>query len=188
MWSVDGCSWDIPCTIERTAELTASEVSGMLLNKQYFNDVIGTFMQYSVAIAIPRGRESDYKYIYEILTNPVDAHTFVLPYNDNYIQITGRVQTVSDKYYRNVNGNNGWRGTKFNVIANHPSKEMSLSQVIQRGISPLPTVQHAADGDVYGWNSGAWTKKSVTTGNYYYYNSSYNFEPTSFTDGDSKEY
>lgn len=188
MWSIDGASWDIPCTIERTAEITASEVSGMLLNKQYFNDVIGTFMQYSVSIAVPIGRESDYKYIYEMLTNPVDAHSFILPYNDAYIEITGRVQTVSDKYYRNINGTNGWRGTKFTIIANHPSKEMGLSEAIQRGLTPLPLVQHANAGDVYVYRTGAWYHEDTSVGNYYLFNSNYQFIATDITDGDSKEY
>lgn len=188
MWSIDGANWDVPCTIERTAEVTASEVSGMLLNKQYFNDVIGTFMQYTIAIAVPIGMEEDYKYIYEMLTEPVDAHVFVLPYNDEYITITGRVQRVSDKYYRNVDDGNGWRGTKFTVIANHPSKEMSLSQAIQRGLTPLPIVQHANAGDTYTYDSGAWAKQDVEVGNYYLYDSNYDFVETEFEDADNKEY
>lgn len=188
MWSIDGNNWNVPCTIEREAEVTASEVSGMLLNKQYFNDVIGTFMKYTVAIAVPVGMESDYKYIYEVLTDPVEAHTFVFPYNDGYITITGRVKTVSDKYYRGAGDTNGWRGTKFSVIANHPSKELTLSQAIQRGLTPLPLVRHANNGDVYAYNNGGWVQEDVETGNYYLYNSNYTFEEVEFEDADSKEY
>ena len=186
MWSIDGNNWDVPCTIERVAEVTPSEVSGMLLNKQYFNDVIGTFMKYTIAIAVPVGMESDYKYIYEVLTEPVEAHTFVFPYNDATIQITGRVETVSDKYYPGANNSNGWRGTKFTVIANHPSKELSLSQAIQRGMMPLPLVQHANAGDVYVYDSG-WQSQDVSDGNYYLYDD-YTFEEVEFVNADNKEY
>lgn len=187
MWSVDGTSWDIPCTIEREAEVTASQVSGMLLNKQYFNDVIGTFMRYSIAIAVPFGMEEDYKYIYEMLSDPVDAHVFILPYNDDFIEITGRVERVSDKYYIDASGKSGWRGTKFDVIANHPSKEMGLEEAIQRGLTPLPLVQHADNGDLYIYNNSAWGKKEVTEGNYYLYED-YDLVETSLTDGDNKRY
>jgi hypothetical protein len=38
MFVLDGMSWDIPCDIERIAEMKASEISGMLLDKSYFND------------------------------------------------------------------------------------------------------------------------------------------------------
>lgn len=187
MWSIDGNNWNVPCTIEREAEVTASEVSGMLLSKQYFNDVIGTFMKYTIAIAVPVGMESDYKYIYEQLTNPVDAHAFVFPYNDGYINITGRVEKVSDKYYRGVNGANGWRGTKFDVIANHPSKEVTLSEAISRGISPMPIVQHIDDGSVYVYNNG-WDEQELVAGHTYLFNSEYEFVEAAFEDADNKEY
>ena len=34
-FSVDGMEWNFPVDIERVAEVTASEISGMLLNKTY---------------------------------------------------------------------------------------------------------------------------------------------------------
>lgn len=186
MWSIDGTSWNIPCTIEREAEITASEVSGMLLNKQYFNDVIGTFMKYTVAIAVPVGMESDYTYLYEKLSAPYD-HTFVFPYNDQYITITGRIQTISDRYYRGVDGASGWRGTKFTVISNAPSKTMGLAEVIERGLAPMPMVQHVDDGEVYVYDGG-WTWAELETGKTYLYNSDYTFTEAAFEDADNKEY
>jgi hypothetical protein len=187
MWSIDGSNWDVPCTIEREAEVTASEVSGMLLNKQYFNDVIGTFMRYTISLAIPIGMESDYKYIYELLTQPVDAHAFVFPYNDGYINLTGRVEVVSDKYYRGVNNANGWKGIKFTVIANHPSKEQNLSDAISRGITPMPIMQHIDDGEVFVYDGG-WEEAELETGKTYLFNSNYEFVEAAFEDADNKEY
>ena len=55
-FTVDGVEWNIPCTIERTAEITASEISGLLLNRNYFNDVLGTYMRYTISIAIPKSK------------------------------------------------------------------------------------------------------------------------------------
>ena len=104
MFSVDGIQWTLPCDIERTAEMEASEISGMLLNKQYFNDVIGTYLRYTVRIVVPFGGEAEYSQLYEILTDPVDAHSFVLPYNRDNISITGRVERISDIYKRLPNG------------------------------------------------------------------------------------
>ena len=40
IWSIDGLEWNVPCQIERTSEMTPSEISGMLLDKSYFNDVV----------------------------------------------------------------------------------------------------------------------------------------------------
>lgn len=164
MWYVDGTGWDVPCTIEREVEVTASEISGMLLNKQYFNDIIGTYMKYTVAIAVPIGRENQYARLYEILSDPVDAHTFVLPYNQSQITLTARVETVSDKYYGEYRGRTLWRGTKFTIIANHPTKELTLSQAISRGTSPAPDVQNANIGDVYQLTAGGWQLSDFQNG------------------------
>ena len=37
-FSIDGLEWQYPCQITREAKLTASDISGMMLDKSYFND------------------------------------------------------------------------------------------------------------------------------------------------------
>lgn len=156
MFTIDGMTWGYPCKITRTAEMTASEISGLLLDKSYFNDVIGTYMSYDVTIAIPVGRESEYLAIYEALTSPVDGHAFILPYNSGMVNITGRVASVTDDYVRLPGGGIAWKGTRFTVIANHPTKTVELGDVITRGFSPLPEESSVAPGSVYTYTAGGW--------------------------------
>ena len=158
MFTVDGMQWDFPCDIERTAAMTASEISGMLLNKQYFNDVIGTFMTYTVTLVVPFGYEDEYTKIYEILTEPVDAHSFVMPYNRGNITITGRVSNISDVYKQMPNGAIHWKGIKFDVISNAPSKTQSLGEAVSRGIAPLPDISGAEIGVPYVYDGTAWVE------------------------------
>lgn len=122
MFTVDGMQWTFPCDIERVAEITSSEISGMLLNKNYFNDAIGTYLSYTVTIVVPFGSESTYNSLYEILTDPVDSHVFTFPYNSGTKTINGRIQSISDVYRRLPNGTAHWRGIKFTVISNTPYK------------------------------------------------------------------
>lgn len=156
MFSVDGIEWDIPCTIERRAEVRSSEISGMLLNRNYFNDVLGTYMTYTVAIAIPKGKEQEYANLYEALTEPTDGHRFVFPYNQSTITITGSVNVVSDRYYRKEGSVRIWRGTKFTVTANNPSKKMTLDEVITAGMTPAPSVYDPQVGDTYTYTENGW--------------------------------
>lgn len=121
MITVDGVDYDFPCDIAREAQIRASELSGMLLNKNYHNDPIGTYMQYTITMAIPVTMMAEYSELYEILSDPVAGHTFILPYNQSTIQINGRVETVSDRYFKK-GGVAVWRGTQFVIIANEPSK------------------------------------------------------------------
>lgn len=169
MFSIDGITWDVPCTIERTAEVTPSEISGLLLNKRYFNDVLGTYMKYKVRIAVPIGYMERYADIYETLTQPVDGHTFVLPYNEDEIEITGRVQVISDRWVKMPNDTSHWRDTTFTVIANHPSKEVTLGQAISTGITPEPSGVEAEIGDLFEYTATGWVQRFYTNADEVYY-------------------
>ena len=156
MFTIDGMLWNVPCKIDRTAEIKASEISGMLLNKQYFNDVIGTYLSFDISLAVPRNRVPDYTKLYEILTDPDDAHTITVPYNEGTITITGRVEQVKDTFIRVNKVSNYWHGISFSFISNAPTKTHTLGEVISRGISPLPDISGAKAGDLYEFNGTAW--------------------------------
>ena len=143
MFSIDGTPWDVPCQIEREAQMQASEISGMLLDRTYFNDVLGTYMNYQVSIAVPFNKISLFYAIYEKLTDPVEAHTFVLPYNGSTITITARVESVSDSWVRMPGDENYWKSISFSVTAIHPSRSYRLTDAISRGRPVVPTI----DGD-----------------------------------------
>jgi len=152
-FSVDGIEWNLPCAIKRVATVQPSEISGMLLDKTYFNDVIGTWLEYEIAIAIPLDRKDDYTTLYEKLTDPVDAHTFVLPYNQSTVQITGRVENIQDSFVRLPGDARYWKGISFSVIADHPTKIYSLSQVLTMGRSPFPDSTSVASGSYWLYTS-----------------------------------
>lgn len=161
MFTVDGTQWTFPCDIERVSEVTASEISGMLLNKNYFNDVIGTFLRYTVTLVVPIGYESDYATLYEIVTEPVDAHTFIFPYNQGEITVTGRVTDISDVYRRMADGSVHWIGIKFDVISNSPHKTHSFGEAISRGISPFPNLAVPQTDVFYEYNGYEWVEASL---------------------------
>ena len=162
MITVDGIQWAIPCDITRTAEIKASDISGMLMDRSYFYDVLGTYMQYEISL-IPSPQDMGAYYaLWEQLSQPVDGHTFTLPYNGSTIEITGRVGSVSDVYVRMPNGGAYWKGVRFTIEPNGPTKEPTLDGVIVRGRSPLPDVVTQQVGDTYTWNGTDW----IETPNY----------------------
>ena len=169
MFSIDGQQWNVPCRIERAAEMTASEISGLLLDKSYFNDVLGTYMKYTITVTVPPHMRERYGDIYEALTDPVDGHTFVVPYGQGEITITGRVENVTDIYVRMPDGGQHWKGTRFTVAANHPSKTMSLGQRLTVGRAPLPEPAEALTGDLYTYKPAGWVKTTFTDADTQYY-------------------
>lgn len=156
MFTVDGVQWSIPCDITRTAEVKVSDISGMMLDRTYFYDVLGTYMQYDVNL-IPNPHDLDSYYtLFETLSEPVDAHTFVFPYNGSTVTVTGRISNISDIYRRMPNGGRMWIGVSFTVTSIEPTKEVTLDGVITRGRTPLPDVAEPSQGDSYTWNGSEW--------------------------------
>lgn len=125
-FKMDSVRYNVVCAIEREAELKASDISGLLMDRTYFNDVIGTYMRYTITLAVPTGEENNYAQLYEALTDPKKDHVFDMPYNQGRKIFVGRVEAISDQYYHEEDGIHIWRNTKFTVIANEPSKVNTL--------------------------------------------------------------
>ncbi len=158
MISIDGYEWDIPCDIGRVAEVMPSEISGMLLDKTYFNDVIGTYYSFEVTLAVPPSMADEYATIYEMLTDPVDGHIFIFPYNNTTRQVTARVEEVNDALVYTASNRQYWKGIQFTAVANHPSKTMQLGEVITRGQSPMPEVIDIPIGTMYEMTDDGWVE------------------------------
>lgn len=119
---VDGTKYDFPCDITRTARIVSSDVSGMLMDRTEYNDALATYYDYTLKFAIPINRMPLYAAFFEQVTAPVDKHTFTFPYNQDKINIEGKVESVSDVFFRSINGVNIWRSVQMTVKALEPSK------------------------------------------------------------------
>ena len=157
-FTVDNIQWQYPVDITRVAEMRPSDVSGLMLDGSYYNDVLGTFMSYTIKLIVPTttAARTAFNTLYEALTDPVDGHTFIIPYNSATIQITGRVENVSDVYVRLPNGEQMWKGIQFTVTSNHASKAYTQAQMIARGRLPMPEIVDHSEGDTWVWTNGAW--------------------------------
>ena len=169
MITIDGLQFDAECEVTRTAEMTPSSISGLMLDKSYFNDVIGTYLSYDIELKYPLYDQDIYARLYEVLNAPVDGHRFAVPYNQATIELTGRVMSLSDNQVRLDSGRPYWRRLRFTIVANHPSKQMSLGEVLVRGRSPLPELAAVQEGDIYTYTSTGWVKTNYADADSRYY-------------------
>lgn len=156
MFVIDGLVWDIKCEITRTTQMKDSEISGMMMNKVYFHDVIGTYIEYEIELPAPMYLQQNYATIYDLMSQPVGGHTWVLPYNEEFITLTGKVDKIKDVYVEMPGGRIYWKGTKFTISGSNPIKTMSLGEVITRGLEPVPNVMSPQIGDQYTWDGTKW--------------------------------
>ena len=121
--SVDGVTYDLAIGVKRTSRVISSDISGMMMDLSYYNDVIATFVDYDITVAVPLGKESDYASFYEAITDPVSSHTFIFPYNNTTVTVDARVAITSDEHVRSVSSTAVlWRRTTFTVLGNTPIK------------------------------------------------------------------
>lgn len=156
MYTIDGMTWPYPIDVTRNADIRSSEVSGEMVDGSYYNDVKGTYFNYTVKVAVPLNQRDLATQYYEALVDPVSEHNFVLPYNNSTVIVVGRVDGVSDVFVRLPNGEKYWKGLQFDVIANHPTYTYSASELIARGRSIMPEPASPSEGDTWVWTNGAW--------------------------------
>ena len=65
MFTIDGVQYNVKCSIERTAEIKLSDISGMLLDGHIFNDVLGTYYSYDVRLTMPLRNKGRYATLIE---------------------------------------------------------------------------------------------------------------------------
>lgn len=123
MIKVDGTTYNFPCDISRKARIVSSDVSGMLMNNTEYNDALATYYDYTIKIAVPITDMNIYATFFEQVTTPVNSHTFTFPYNQGTKNIVAKVESISDRYFREVNGVQVWRSVQLNIHALKPSKE-----------------------------------------------------------------
>lgn len=166
----DGVAYDdLIISVKRSAEMKESDTSGYMLDGSYFSDKIGTYLSYSVKVAVPVSKEAVYAELYEVITDPVGSHAFTLPYNQDTVNITGRVEGVSDAYVRQEGSNKIWRQIEFEIVSNYPTKQYTLNQVIQMGMQVKPDGVTPTEGDVFQYTGGTWVQLNYSDADEVYY-------------------
>lgn len=156
MFSIDGVEYRVKCTTTRSAEIKETSISGLMMDGSYFRDIRGTYYSYEIRLEMPLKNKGRYAGLIEQLTEPVDGHQFVLPYNNETILLTGKVADPKDVFKELESGYTYWDGLQFSIAPNGPSKQVTLDGVIQRGRTPLPNVQAPNIGDTYTWDGSEW--------------------------------
>jgi len=159
--TIDGVDYDVKCRVRRRGDVRDTDISGEMLDGSYFHDVAGTYYDYEISFLYPLYNRNKYAAIYDALTQPVDVHTFILPYNNTLVTLNAKVDVVDDELLELENGEQYWRALSFTLTANAPTKQMSLSQVVVRGVAPFPDVAKPAEGTSYTWNGTEWVESVV---------------------------
>lgn len=154
--TIDGVDYDVKCRVRRQGEVRDTDISGEMMDGSYFHDVAGTYYDYEISFLYPLYDQNKYADIYEALTEPVEGHTFILPYNHSTVTLVAKVEVSDDELLELENGQQYWRALRFTLTSNAPTKEPTLDGAITRGRTPLPDIAEPSQGDSYTWNGSEW--------------------------------
>lgn len=167
---IDGASYSgLAISVSRSAQMRQSDISGYMMDKSYFADVLGTYLSYDVKVAVPVSREYLYTELFEKVTDPVGSHSFTLPYNQGIVNITGRVEGISDAYFRAEGSTKIWRSISFTIVSNYPTKTLSLGEVLEIGMQSPPDAANPEEGDIWMFTNGEWVHTDFTDGDEVYW-------------------
>ena len=107
----------------RSASIMEDGNSGWTLNGVYQRSIIGTLYNYSFTLyQLGEAYAEEYDELYQLLTAPQASHTFVLPYGQSTITITGYITGTSDVMRWDEATGRLWGALAVSVQAKQPSR------------------------------------------------------------------
>lgn len=119
---IDGIEYNVGISslvrISEFLDASASRsLSGTLKRK-----LIGVFCNYEVKFVMGVG--VDYNALYEKLTEPVEFHTIVMPYNNETLEFEAYITGAQDQLVRSKGNVNYWGDLTVRFIAKDPYKRV----------------------------------------------------------------
>ena len=119
---MDGIDYNIDVMkLTRNFEVADYDTTGRTADWVMHRDVVGTFYNYTMEIAVRNYDYNSYNRFYEAISAPVKSHRLIIPYGAGTITFQAYVTNGSDDLIIR-NSTNVWRGTKINFIAMEPQR------------------------------------------------------------------
>lgn len=123
--NIDGEVFDVGI-IKVTRKPRKEYVSlGTTLDGTEHRQALGVYFDYEVEIATKKCNVQEYDRLYEVLTDPVDEHTAILPYGQGTITIKCDISVSNDDVISDYNNFRRWSSLKITFQSLELSKVAS---------------------------------------------------------------
>lgn len=122
MITIDGQKFNVGIVkVTRKASLSR-ESHGTTLDGRIHYDALGTYFDYDVTIDTKAINTKEYDRLYEVITEPVEYHTVIMPYGQETITFKAMIKTSNDSIVANYRNFRRWNGLKITFEALEPQK------------------------------------------------------------------
>lgn len=122
LFSIDGKQFNIPFVDVKREAPFLDKYATRTENGDLQREIIGVYYNYTLSFPNLILDREEYSELWDILTEPKEFHSFVVPGSSGTYSFTGYVSSVSDQLIRQHNGNNYWGGLSVKLIAKSPAR------------------------------------------------------------------
>ena len=121
---LDGIEYNVFVeSLERSFEVADTDATGRTADWVMHRDVVGTFYNYSIAVAVKNFDYDSYNRFYEAISSPTVSHSLTVPYGNGTKTFRAYCTKGKDKVVRKYNGKTLWDGLSVNFIAMEPQRK-----------------------------------------------------------------
>lgn len=124
MITIDNQTFDVGVvSLKRKADFLDSEATQRLEDGDMYRDLIGVYFNYDLKFepGTPKNH-GEYIRLWEKLTEPVEYHTVMVPYNDTVFSFVAYFAGVADELMLKQAGVNYWKNLTVNFKAKSPAR------------------------------------------------------------------
>lgn len=108
--------------LKRKFEVADGDSSGRLQNWKMYRDVVGTFYNYTLQVALKDYDYESYDSFYQAISSPTESHVLEIPYGQG-ILVFNAYATKGEDSLIHKGQNNIWDGLTINFIAMEPQRK-----------------------------------------------------------------
>lgn len=124
IFTVDGKAYNVNITkLTRKASVTDTSNSGRVISGDMVRDIIGTYYNYTLEIALAGSDVASYDELFDVVTAPEDSHAITVPYGQETLSFQAYITSAEDSL-KIQDGKNMWgfEGMQLNFIAMSPQR------------------------------------------------------------------
>ena len=124
MIKIDNETFDVGLVkITRKSSISKESLGTTLDGRKHYN-INGTYYDYDVTFNTRAMNVVDYDRLYELITEPVEYHTVILPYGQSTITFIAHTKASTDSIIFNYTGKRKWGGFTVTFESLEPQREV----------------------------------------------------------------
>lgn len=118
---MDGIAYNVRVSkMTRKFSVQDTDKTGRTQDGEMYRDIIGTFYNYSMVVEPKDGDLDDYDHFWEAISQPVESHVCVFPYNQDVLTQKMYITSGEQSLISRSAAGNRWGETEVSYIAMSP--------------------------------------------------------------------